>query len=138
MSNLFGITTSALAAFETAIAVTSNNIANANTQGYAVETADLTSAIPQNTGESAIGNGVDSCCRAWLSAERLVCVGNSTARRCSMLNRVSALAWRRAGAKARIVLGPRRASLARRFGSDATTRSWLGWLDQGARFASAA
>ncbi len=59
MSNLFGITTSALAAFETAIAVTSNNIANANTQGYAVETADLTSAIPQNTGESAIGNGVD-------------------------------------------------------------------------------
>ena len=27
----------------------------------------------------AIGSGVDSCCRAWLSAERLVWVGNSTA-----------------------------------------------------------
>jgi flagellar hook-associated protein 1 FlgK len=59
MSNLFGITTSALTAFQTAIAVTSNNIANANTQGYAVETADLTSAIPQTTGESQIGNGVN-------------------------------------------------------------------------------
>ena len=59
MSNLFDITTSALTAFQTAIAVTSNNIANANTQGYAVETADLTSAIPQTAGESQIGNGVN-------------------------------------------------------------------------------
>jgi flagellar hook-associated protein 1 FlgK len=59
MSNLFGITTSALTAFQTAIAVTSNNIANANTQGYSVETANLTSAIPGTTGESEIGNGVD-------------------------------------------------------------------------------
>ena len=44
---------------QTAITVTSNNIANANTPGYAEETVDLTTATPQSSGSTAIGAGVD-------------------------------------------------------------------------------
>jgi flagellar hook-associated protein 1 FlgK len=58
MSNLFDITTSALQAFQTAIAVTSNNIANANTPGYADESINLSNAVPQTAGETSIGAGV--------------------------------------------------------------------------------
>ncbi len=58
MSSLFGITSSALQAFQTAIAVTSNNIANANTPGYAEESIDLSNAVPQSTGEAPVGEGV--------------------------------------------------------------------------------
>jgi flagellar hook-associated protein 1 FlgK len=59
MSNVFGISVSALDAFQTAIAVTSNNIANANTPGYADETPVLTSAVPTSSGSAPIGGGVD-------------------------------------------------------------------------------
>ncbi len=58
MSDLFGISITALQAFQTALSVTSNNIANANTPGYAVESADLTDAIPQSDGSASIGAGV--------------------------------------------------------------------------------
>ncbi len=58
MSDVFGISLSALQAFQKALAVTSNNIANANTPGYAVETANLSSAVPQSNGTAPIGNGV--------------------------------------------------------------------------------
>ncbi len=58
LSDVFGISLSALRAFQQALAVTSNNIANANTPGYAVETANLSSAVPQSNGTAPIGNGV--------------------------------------------------------------------------------
>ena len=59
MSDVFGISISALKAFQTALSVTSNNIANANTPGYADESVELTAAVPQSAGQTAIGNGVD-------------------------------------------------------------------------------
>ncbi len=58
MSDVYGISVSALQAFQTAIAVTSNNIANANTPGYSKETVDLTNAVPQSSGGTSIGGGV--------------------------------------------------------------------------------
>jgi flagellar hook-associated protein 1 len=58
VSDVFGISISALQAFQTAIAVTSNNIANANTPGYARENVDLTATAPQTNGSAPIGDGV--------------------------------------------------------------------------------
>ena len=58
MSDLFQISTSALQAFETAISVTSNNIANANTPGYAEETVALTNDVPSGAEQRQIGSGV--------------------------------------------------------------------------------
>jgi flagellar hook-associated protein 1 FlgK len=58
VSDAFGISISALEAFQTALSVTSNNIANANTPGYAVESVDLTNAMPQSDGSAPIGAGV--------------------------------------------------------------------------------
>ena len=58
MSDLFDISISALQAFQTAISVTSNNIANANTPGYADESVVLAGQVPQGTTSSAIGDGV--------------------------------------------------------------------------------
>lgn len=40
------------------MAVTSNNIANANTPGYAKESIHLTAAAPQSNGTTSVGNGV--------------------------------------------------------------------------------
>ncbi|HEY2633141.1 MAG TPA: flagellar hook-associated protein FlgK, partial [Steroidobacteraceae bacterium] len=58
MSDVFGISVSALQAFQAAISVTSNNIANANTPGYAKESIDLASATPQSNGSTSVGAGV--------------------------------------------------------------------------------
>jgi flagellar hook-associated protein 1 FlgK len=58
LSNLFSISTSALQAFQTAIEVTSNNIANANTPGYAEESVDLAAGVPQADGVNDVGSGV--------------------------------------------------------------------------------
>lgn len=58
MSDIFQISVSALQAFQAAINVTSNNIANASTPGYDVETANLTEAVPQADGVSTVGAGV--------------------------------------------------------------------------------
>lgn len=58
MSNVFGIDISALQAFQQAIAVTSNNVANASTPGYDVESINLSTAAPQETGGIPIGSGV--------------------------------------------------------------------------------
>ncbi len=58
MSDLFSISTTALQAFEAAINVTSNNIANANTPGYAREIVDLSATAPQTIGQAAVGTGV--------------------------------------------------------------------------------
>lgn len=59
MSDLFDISISALQAFQTAISVTANNVANANTPGYAKEAAILAEATPQTNGGSPIGSGVN-------------------------------------------------------------------------------
>jgi flagellar hook-associated protein 1 len=58
VSDAFGIDLSALQAFQQAIAVTSNNVANANTPGYDEETIQLLAAPPQSTGGALIGAGV--------------------------------------------------------------------------------
>ena len=58
MSDVFGISISALQAFQQAINVTSNNVANASTPGYDRETVNLTEAIPQSDGAATIGAGV--------------------------------------------------------------------------------
>jgi flagellar hook-associated protein 1 len=58
VSNMFGIDVSALQAFQQAIAVTSNNVANANTPGYDEESIELNAAAPQTTGTASIGAGV--------------------------------------------------------------------------------
>jgi flagellar hook-associated protein 1 FlgK len=58
VADVFGISISALQAFQQAINVTSNNIANASTPGYDVESANLTEAIPQSNGAATVGAGV--------------------------------------------------------------------------------
>jgi flagellar hook-associated protein 1 len=58
VSDVFGISVSALQAFQQAINVTSNNIANASTPGYDVESANLTEALPQSNGAATVGAGV--------------------------------------------------------------------------------
>jgi flagellar hook-associated protein 1 FlgK len=59
LSSIFGIDLSALQAFQQAIEVTSNNVANASTPGYDEESIELETALPQNAGGFAIGSGVD-------------------------------------------------------------------------------
>jgi len=59
LSSIFGIDLSALQAFQQAIEVTSNNVANASTPGYDEESIDLNTALPQDAGGIAIGSGVD-------------------------------------------------------------------------------
>ena len=79
MSNVFGIDVSALQAFQQAIAVTSNNVANANTPGYDVESIELTSAAPQSNGSVPIGAGVDvaGVIRAFSQAEQPISYNTS-------------------------------------------------------------
>jgi flagellar hook-associated protein 1 FlgK len=58
VSDIFGISVSALQAFQQAINVTSNNVANASTPGYDRESINLTEAIPQSNGAATVGAGV--------------------------------------------------------------------------------
>jgi flagellar hook-associated protein 1 len=58
VSDVFGISVGALQAFQAAINVTSNNVANANTPGYVKESINLVTAPPQASGVVSIGNGV--------------------------------------------------------------------------------
>jgi flagellar hook-associated protein 1 FlgK len=55
---VFGISVSALQAFQNAINTVSNNVANASTPGYDRETVNLTEAVPQSNGAATIGAGV--------------------------------------------------------------------------------
>ena len=59
MSDIFGISISALQAFQRALTVTGNNIANANTPGYSRQSVDLSSREPQFYGNGWVGSGVD-------------------------------------------------------------------------------
>jgi flagellar hook-associated protein 1 FlgK len=58
LSDVFGISVSALQAFQQAINVVSNNVANASTPGYDREIVNLTEAIPQANGAATVGAGV--------------------------------------------------------------------------------
>jgi len=58
MSDVFGISVSALQAFQQAINVTSNNIANASTPGYDRQSVNMTEALPQSNGAATVGAGV--------------------------------------------------------------------------------
>jgi flagellar hook-associated protein 1 FlgK len=58
VSDAFQISLSALQAFQQAINVTSNNVANANTPGYDEESINLASALPNSAGGLTIGSGV--------------------------------------------------------------------------------
>jgi flagellar hook-associated protein 1 len=58
VADVFGISISALQAFQNAINVTSNNVANASTPGYDRESVNLTEAIPQSNGAATVGAGV--------------------------------------------------------------------------------
>jgi flagellar hook-associated protein 1 FlgK len=58
VSNVFGIDVSALQAFQQAIEVTSNNVANASTPGYDVESINLVTTPPQESGGIQVGAGV--------------------------------------------------------------------------------
>ena len=71
MADAIGISLTALQALQQAIAVTSNNVANANTPGYDVESIELTSAAPQSNGSVMVGAGVDvaGVSRAFSQAE---------------------------------------------------------------------
>ena len=59
MADVFNTAVSGLVAFQNALSVTSNNIANANTPGYSVESPTLTSRAPDPGAGLAVGNGVD-------------------------------------------------------------------------------
>ncbi len=59
MADVFGISVSALQAFQRAITVTGNNIANASTPGYSRQSVDLSSRPPQFYGNGWVGSGVD-------------------------------------------------------------------------------
>ena len=58
MADLLSTSVSGLLAFQQALDVTSNNIANASTTGYSVETANLTPEPGQFTGAGYVGGGV--------------------------------------------------------------------------------
>ena len=58
MSDIFSISISALQAFQRAITVTGNNIANASTPGYSRQSVDLVSSQPQSYGNGWLGSGV--------------------------------------------------------------------------------
>ena len=59
MADLLATSVSGLLAFQQALDVTSNNIANVDTPGYSAETANLAEAPGQFTGAGYIGGGVD-------------------------------------------------------------------------------
>ncbi len=58
LSGLYEIGKSALIASQTALAVTSNNIANVNTPGYSAESVTLDIASPTSTSAGQVGSGV--------------------------------------------------------------------------------
>ncbi len=59
-SGLFGIGTSALAAFQRAMDTTAHNIANAGTEGYSRQRVEFASRPPQYAGFGYLGTGVET------------------------------------------------------------------------------
>lgn len=59
MADLLATSVSGLLAFQQALDVTSNNVANVSTPGYNAETANFTEQPGQGTSSGYVGNGVD-------------------------------------------------------------------------------
>lgn len=59
MADILSTSISGLMAFQTALATTSHNISNVNTDGYSRQVTDLATRIPEPTGAGFIGTGVN-------------------------------------------------------------------------------
>ena len=60
LNGIFGIGSNALAAYQRALAVTGQNIANVNTPGYSRQEIILNEALPENGRPGQIGTGVEA------------------------------------------------------------------------------
>lgn len=58
MADMLGNALSALVSYQRALATTSHNIANSDTEGYSRQRVSFTTRIPQQMGELSIGSGV--------------------------------------------------------------------------------
>lgn len=59
MGDMLGNSLSALVSYQRAIATTSHNIANADTEGYSRQAVSFNTRVPQQVGSFAIGSGVN-------------------------------------------------------------------------------
>ncbi|MGA0096783.1 MAG: FlgK family flagellar hook-associated protein, partial [Burkholderiaceae bacterium] len=59
MSDLVGISSGAVQAYQRALGVVSNNIANVGTEGYTRQVSDLAATAPKRVGQAYMGTGVD-------------------------------------------------------------------------------
>ncbi len=60
MPDILATSTSALLAFQNAIATTSHNVANVNTEGYSRQQVEFNARTPARLGNSYLGTGVDA------------------------------------------------------------------------------
>ncbi|MEK6788146.1 MAG: flagellar hook-associated protein FlgK [Pseudomonadota bacterium] len=58
MSDMMGTALSALTTYQRALATTSHNIANANTEGYSRQRVDMSTRVANQAGSGSIGSGV--------------------------------------------------------------------------------
>ncbi|WP_320837833.1 FlgK family flagellar hook-associated protein, partial [Zhongshania sp.] len=58
MGDMLGNALSALVSYQRALATTSHNIANADTEGYSRQRVDFATRVPQQLGNTTIGSGV--------------------------------------------------------------------------------
>ncbi len=58
MSDMMGSALSALTTYQRALATTSHNIANANTEGYSRQRVDMSTRVANQAGSGSIGSGV--------------------------------------------------------------------------------
>ncbi|CAA0091009.1 Flagellar hook-associated protein 1 [Zhongshania aliphaticivorans] len=58
MGDMLGNALSGLVSYQRALATTSHNIANADTEGYSRQTVDFSTRVPQQSGDLTIGSGV--------------------------------------------------------------------------------
>ncbi|MFZ9467978.1 MAG: flagellar basal body protein, partial [Limnohabitans sp.] len=58
MSDILGIASGAVSAYQRMLSTVSNNIANVSTDGYSRQSASLEANLPAKTGASYIGTGV--------------------------------------------------------------------------------
>lgn len=67
MADMLNTALSAITSYQRALATTSHNIANVNTEGFSRQTVNLSSSLPQASGFGAIGTGVtvDSITRSY-------------------------------------------------------------------------
>jgi flagellar hook-associated protein FlgK len=59
MSDLVGISSGAVQAYQRALGVVSNNIANVGTEGYSRQVSDLATSAPKRVGQAYLGTGVE-------------------------------------------------------------------------------